>query len=253
MTGGEIGRRVLWARALRAEAAGALATPVARGLLAASVVMAVISGSANISVLDDLTGETPVRTALHGATVPALVFALLAGAYGASTDRRHAMIDQRLLTDPSRARWLTAKAAVQAAVGLLYGLLGVVTASATAMAAFALRGATFDLASTVVARSFAGVILGCTLFAVLGTAVGSLTANTAAAVTVPLVWVLVVEPPAIVGLPDLGRLLPGATGLALTYSADPGLLTQLAGAALLATYAALALAAAVHRLGGTDV
>ncbi len=253
MSGGGSGRATMVARALQVEAAGALATPLPRALLAASVVMAVISGSANISVLNDLAGEAPMRTALHGATVPALVFALVAGAYGASTDRRHAVIDQRLLTDPSRTRWLGAKAAVQAAIGLLYGLLGVITASVTAVAAFAVRGATFDLASPVVARSFAGVILGCALFAVMGTAAGSLTANTAAAVVVPLVWVLVIEPPAVVGLPAAGRLLPAAAGLALTYSADPELLGQVGGAGLLAAYTAIALVAAVRRISTTDL
>ncbi len=253
MNDGEADRTTLWTRALRVEAAAALATPVARALLAASVVMAVVSGSANISVLDDLAGEGPMRTALHGATVPALVFALVAGSCGASTDRRHAVTDQRLLTDPSRLRWLAAKAFVQAAIGLLYGLLGVITASVTAVTAFALRGATFDLTSIVVARSFAGVILGCALFAALGTAAGSLTTNTAAAVTVPLVWVLVVEPPAVVGLPSVGRLFPAAAGLALTYSPDPELLGQLTGAALLGAYTAFALGAALRRIGSADL
>ena len=44
-------RTTMWARALRTEAGAALATPVARALLAASVVMAVLSGSANISLV----------------------------------------------------------------------------------------------------------------------------------------------------------------------------------------------------------
>lgn len=242
-----------WARALRTEAAAALATPVARSLLVGSVIMAVVSCSANLAVLDDLTGDEPTRLALHSATVPALVLALIAGAYGASTERRFGFIDQRLLTDPSRRRWLGAKAIVQAGVGLGYGSLGAATAIATSSAVFAARGETFDSTSTVVGRSLLGVVLAAPLFAVIGAAIGSLTPNTSAAVGGLLVWVLVVEPPAVLGLPEVGRWLPSAAGLALTHSPDAALLGQVGGGLVLAAYGATGLWLAARRLQRTDL
>lgn len=242
-----------WSRALRTEAAAALATPVARAMLAGSVVMAIVSCAANLAVLDSLEGDRPVRLALHSATVPALVFALLAGAYSSSAERRSGFIDQRLLTDPSRARWLRAKATVQTAIGVGYGVLGALTAVVTSSVVFALRDASFDVASTVVARSLVGVVLASGLFALVGTALGSLTANTTAVLASLLVWVLVVEPPAVLGLPEAGRYLPSAAGLGLTYSPDAELLGQVPAGLVLAAYATLAVALAARKLARADV
>lgn len=240
-------------RAIRTEARLAVATPVARLLLVGSVVMAAMSCSANLAVLDNLVGEEPVRVALHSATVPGLVFALLAGGYGASTDRRFGFVDQRLLTDPSRARWLAAKAAVQALVGVGYGILAAATAIATSSAVFAMRGESFDVGSMAVSRALLGVAVAAPLFAVLGTAAGSLTSNTPAVVAGLLVWMLVVEPPAVLGLPAIGRRFPGAAGLALTYSPDPDLLGQLAGGLTLLVYSTVAIALVAHRLERIDL
>ena len=240
-------------RALRTEVQATAAMPVARMLLGGSVVMAVLSCAGNLAALDSLAGDEPPRLALHAATVPALVFALVAGVYSASTDRRFGFIDQRLLTDTSRSRWLTAKVAVQAAVGFGYGLLGAVVAIATSMTVFAIRGESFDATSVVVARSLLGVILATPMFAVLGTALGSMTGNTSALVAAVLVWMLVIEPPAVIGAPEAARWLPGASGLALTYSPDEALLGQIAGGAVLAAFTALALVVARRRIENADV
>jgi ABC-2 type transport system permease protein len=246
-------RTAPWSRALRAESMVALATPMARTMLGGSVIMAIVSCAANLAVLDSLQGEKPVRVALHSGTVPALVFALVAGAYASSTDRRSRFIDQRLLTDPSRLRWLRAKVTVHTALGIGYGVLGMVSALATSSVEFTLRGTPLDLTSTVVARSLAGVLLASGMFGLIGAAIGSMTANTTAALAGLLVWVLVVEPPAVLGLPELGRYLPASAGLALTYSPDAELLSQVVGGITLATYAALAVALAIHKLARADL
>ncbi len=230
-----------------------LATPVARLLLFGSVVMAVASCSANLAVLDDLTGETATRVALHAATVPTMLFAMVAGAYATSTDRRFGFIDQRLITNPSRLHWLAAKSGAQAALGLGYGLLGSGTAIVTSTVVFAARGETFDIASPTVGRAIIGVLVATPLFAIIGAAVGSLTANTSAVVAGLLVWALVLEPPAVLGLPDVGRWLPTAAGLGLTYSPDVALLGQITGGVVLAVYAATAYVAAARSIEQADV
>ncbi|MEM9133585.1 MAG: hypothetical protein AAF962_26085 [Actinomycetota bacterium] len=215
--------------------------------------MAVVSCTANLLVLESSTGDEQTRAALHSATVPALVFALVAGAYAASTDRRFGFIDQRLLTDPSRARWLGAKAVAQALVGLGYGSLGAATAVATSTIVFAARGDTFDSTSTVVVRALLGVILAAPLFAVIGAAIGSLTGNTSAIVACLLVWVLVIEPPTVLGLPEIGRWLPAAAGLGLTLSPDAALLGQVHGGVALSAYAASGLSLAARRFLQSDM
>ena len=62
--------RTTWRRAIRTELRISLDTPTARLFLAASVVMAIVSGSANIAALDDPTTESARQLALHAATVP---------------------------------------------------------------------------------------------------------------------------------------------------------------------------------------
>lgn len=242
-----------WGRAVRVERSLALAAPVPRALWAGSAVMAVVSCAANLAVLDTLEGDEALRIALHSATVPALVFSLLAGAYTASADRRTGFVDQRLLTDASRRRWLGAKAAVQVAIGVLYGVVGALTAIVTSTITFAVRDASFDATSPVVARSLLGVVGATALFALLGVAFGSLTANTAGAIGGLLAWVLVIEPPTVLGVPELGRYLPSAAGLALTASPDAELLGQLPGGLVLVAYAVAALALARWRLAGSDL
>lgn len=242
-----------WARALRTEIGAAVATPVARLLLSGSVAMAVVTCTANLVVLDSLAGDAPTRVALHSATVPALVFAMIAGAYAASTDRRHGFIDQRLLIDPSRLRWLGAKALAQSAVGLGYGVLGAATAIATSTVVFAARGEVFDTTSVLVARSLAGVVVAAPIFALLGAAIGSLTANTSAVLAGLMVWVLVIEPPTVLGLPEMGRWLPAAAGLALTYSPNEALLNQGGGGLVLLTYGAAGFLLAARRLRQSDL
>jgi hypothetical protein len=242
-----------WRRSIHAELVGAFATPASRVLLAASVVMAVISGAANIAALDDLTSEVAPRLALHSATVPCLVFSLIAGAYSASADRRSGVIDQRLLTDPSRTRWLVSKGALSAIIGVLYGMVGAVTAIVVAASAFAIRGGSFDVVSGTVARSLGGVIAACALFALAGAAIGTMTSNTPAVLAGLLTWVLVVEPPTLVGLPQLGRHLPAAGALALTLSPDPELLSPALGGLSLLACVCVLVALSLRRLRHADV
>ncbi|MCP3933795.1 MAG: hypothetical protein GY708_00330 [Actinomycetia bacterium] len=240
-------------RALKTEAVAILTTPVARLLLLGSVVMAVVSCAANLAVLDDLSGDEATRLALHAATVPAMLFAMIAGAYATSTDRRFGFIDQRLVTDPSRLRWLAAKSGAQASLGLVYGLLGSATAITVSTIVFAARGATFDLVSPTVGRAIVGVLVATPLLAIIGSALGSLTANTSAVVSGLLVWALVLEPPAVVGLPEIGRWLPLSAGLGLTYSPDEALLGQIMGGAVLLAYTFAAFAFATRNIERADI
>lgn len=246
-------RADLWRRALGVEATSVLAAPVARCLLVGSVVMAVVSGAANLAVADDLAGDPAIRLALHAATVPALMFSLIAGAYNASTERRVGLTEQRLLSDPSRPRWLGAKALAHLGVGALYGLSGAITALITSSIVFATRDASFDATSWVTIRSLLGVIAATSLFALIGTVVGSMTPNTPAVIAGVVVWALVVEPPAVLGAPGLARWLPSASGLALAYSPDDELLSQPLGALTLIAWAIAALTTALRHNQNADL
>ena len=240
-------------RSLRTEASLAIATPVARLLLVGSIVMAVVFCSANLAVIDDLESDGTIQLALHAATVPVLIFSLLAGAYSASTDRRYGFIEQRLLSDTNRSRWLWSKALVQGAVGVVYGLLGVLTAVITCSVAFAVKDSSFDVADPQAVRALIGVVMAAPLLSIIGVFVGALVPNTPMAVAGILVWSLVIEPPVILGLPEVGRWLPTAGALGLTNSPDPDLASQWAGGVALAIYAVVAFVLVRRQLQQIDI
>jgi ABC-2 type transport system permease protein len=240
-------------RALRVEARSALSTPVARLLLVGSVVMALVACTANVMTVGDLASERSLRLVMHSATVAALVFSTVAGVYATSTDLRFGVIDQRLLTDPSRRRWFLSKAIIAAGVGLTYGVLGAATAVVAAWSNYAAKGVDFSPASAMVVRALVGLLVGAPLYAVLGAAVGAIVRNQPLAIGGALVWLLVLEPPLVLGAPAVGRWLPGQAGLALTNSPDTHLLGQVSGVLVLAAYALVASLFAVHRLRRTDV
>lgn len=230
-----------------------LDTPTARLFLAASVVMAIVSGAANIAALEDPTTESARQLALHAATVPCLVFALIARACAASSERRFHLADQRLLADPSRVRWLAGKAAVSTGIGAVYGAIGALTAIAVARLAFTARDVEFDLTDGSVLRSLIGVVLAAATFSAIGGAVGALTTNTPMIVALLLAWVLVVEPPTVLGVPAFGRLLPAAGALALTRSPDPDLLPPVWGGVSMTVFLLVALWFAQRRLRRADL
>ncbi len=238
---------------LSAERLTALATPAARLLLVASVVMSAISAVANLSAVQDISTDEAIRLAMHSSTVATLIFSVLAGLYSATTDHRFGIVDQRLLGQPRRGVVLAAKAMTTAILGLLYGMLGAATAVLAAGGFYWAKGVSFDPTSPLVIRALVGVVLAAPMFAVIGVAVGTIVRNQPIAIGGTLAWLLIIEPTAIVGLPSIGGWLPGAAGLALTYGPDPALLSQVTGGAVLAGYTTVAYHLATHFFARADI
>lgn len=241
--------------ALAAEGINVRSTPTAPALLAGSVVMAVASCLANLAVTDrsELADPDTLQRAMHASTVATLVFALVAGIVFSTSDFRFGRIDQLLLSDPRRGRLVRSKAIVGAAVGLVYGTVGAAAAVGAISGYFAANGTTLNLGTSEVWQPVVGVIVGASLFAVLGVGVGFAVQNQPAAIAGALACMLIVEPTALLGLPSVGRWLPGAAGLALTRSPDPNLHAQTAGLGLLLLWAIGALIIANSRLIRTDI
>jgi ABC-2 type transport system permease protein len=100
------------------------------------------------------------------------------------------------------------------------------------------KGATFPLNDVDVWLPLGGTLAYTTLFAVLGVALGSFVRNQTVAVAGALAWFAVLEHTLVNLLPDIGPSLPAAAGQAIVRTALEGLLSPLAGAALLVAYAA---------------
>jgi hypothetical protein len=86
--------------------------------------------------------------------------------------------------------------------------------------------------------SLAGTLVYTTLFGVIGVGLGSLVRNQVTAVTAALAWVAVVEHILVGFATSLGRWFPFAAGQAIVRTPLEDLLSPLAGAAVLAAYAA---------------
>lgn len=242
-----------WSRAVRAEASSTLGTRTSRALLLAAAVMAPVAIVANLAATSDLPGPDRGRLTMHASTVATIVFATAAGVLSTTTDYRHGIVDQRLLTDPSRGRFTTVKAVAAAVLGLAYALAGAGTSLLTLTAAVRHTGLDLALDDLEIPRALIGVVATAPLLAEVGAGIGQAVRHQAAALGGWLAWLLVIEPTIVLGSPALGRWLPGAAALAATRAPNPDLLPQGPATALLLGYAVLALALGHRRLGRGDV
>ena len=236
--------------AVTSEARNVASTPTALVLLGASVAMATASLLANLATFetDELSLPATVTQAMHASTVATLVFALIAGIVGATADIRFGRIDQLLLTDPRPSSMLSTKALVAGGLGVLYGVTGSAVTVVTTRLFFASKGVAIDLGSELVVRPLVGVVVGAGLFCAMGVGLGYAIRNQPFAIGVGLALLLIIQPPMLLGVPSIGRWLPGAAGLSLTVSPDPELTGQVTGGALALLWAGTALAAGLWRL-----
>ena len=229
-------------------------TPTAKLLLGGSVVMAVASCVANLSTIDDadLAARSTVELAMHSSTVATLIFSLVAGVVSATADFRFGRTDQLLLSEPSRTVLLAAKASVGACVGIVYGIIGSVVAVVTTSTYFAANGASLDVGSDPVVYPLIGLLVATAVFGIIGVSIGTVILSQPAAIAGSLAWLFIVEPTALLGLPEIGRWFPGVAGLALTESPNPDLLDQVPGGLLLVAWMIVGYTVALLRFRRTD-
>lgn len=237
-------------RGIRVDARNAVSTPTAWILLAASMVMAAASFVANLASFDveELAAESTLQLGMHASTVATLTFALVAGLVSSTSDYRFGRIDQLLLSEPLHRTVIGAKTVVGAGVGVVFGLAGSVVAILVLRSFYSVRGVPVDLASAVVVDPLIGAIGASALFGAIGIGVGSAIRNQPAAVAGALAILLVVQPTVLLGLPEIGRWLPGAAGLAMTFSPNEELVGPYVGAVVLLGWTAVAFVAGWRRL-----
>lgn len=148
-------------------------------------------------------GVSP-QSAAVGVAVFGIPVLMVLSAMTITGEFRSGMIRTTFAANPNRTAVLAAKAVVAAVFSGLFSALLTIGAVVVAQASSSpLLGARLSLAEGEVWRLAASLACYAALAAVLGLAVGALVRHTAGAVTVLLLWPLVVEP--IVGnLPDLG-------------------------------------------------
>jgi ABC-2 type transport system permease protein len=190
----------------------------------------------------DLESTDGIRRALS-VTGTGAVIVLIVGILISAGEYRHGTAADTFLTSPRRHRVVIAKLAVGGGVGLAAGMVTSLICVGGASILYASKDATFPFRDTEVWLTLAGTLAYTTLFAILGVALGSLVRNQVLAVAGALAWLAVVEHTLLNLVPDLGRWLPAAAGQSIVRTPVDGLLSPLAGTAVLAVYgAAIALA-----------
>jgi ABC-2 type transport system permease protein len=177
-----------------------------------------------VAALQGSTAYGAAGLSPEGAAVGVVVFGvpvlMVLSAMTITGEFRSGMIRTTFAANPNRAAVLAAKALVAAVFSGLFAALLTVGAMVVAQVSSGpLLGARLSLAEGQVWRLVASLAGYAALAAVLGLAVGALVRHTAGAVSVLLLWPLVVEP--IVGnLPDVGSeigpFLPFANAFAFT-------------------------------------
>jgi ABC-type transport system involved in multi-copper enzyme maturation permease subunit len=239
------------------------------GLLAAAaglsaldaVLIAGQSGSGQLAPLYTASG-------LRG-SISTIGFALLMswvlGVTTSSGEFRHRTATLTYLAEPRRSRVLAAKAIAAAAVGALFGAVGIALTTGVSLAFVAGHGYSVSLGGATIARYALGAVVGSALIAALGVALGSLIRAQLGVVVAILLWGFFAESTLSTQINAIGPYLPftaattlagarlatGGFGFPNTSSASP--LPFVAAAALLAALTVAVSALATRTAVAGDV
>ena len=177
-------------RLVRAELLKLRTTQVWFWLLLASLtvsVLAVVGGLASDGVRKPADVATIFANANGG-----LAVAFVLGILGITTEFRHNTFTPVVLTTPSRWAIIAAKLVTYVLVGAGYAVVGIALQLAIALPWLSSKGLAFELGGGV-AHAMLGLVLVYALFAVLGIGTGALLRNQVLAVSVGLVFLLVIN------------------------------------------------------------
>jgi ABC-2 type transport system permease protein len=225
-------------------------------LLLAAAQVVIVAGVSGLFVGGhaDVTDPVTARQAIAHAGLVS-IFSLILGIIAVAGEYRHRTITDTYLGTPRRERVIAAKLGAYALTGVVFGVIGTLTAVVAAAIWLNAKGGALDLGSAGVWRTLLGCVVWNACFAAVGVGIGALIRNVIAAVAAALAWLALVE--GIVGqlIGDQSRWLPFRAGQALEGVPFPGmaLLPQWGGAVVLATYAAIFALVAVSTTVRRDV
>ena len=210
------------------------------GLVLAAVALSILAVAGTALATDrsnvNLESDEGLRRILSVSGTGALVVLLL-GVVLAASEYRHGTAADTFLTTPRRQRVVVAKVTVGAAVGAATGVLIAASSLGAAAVVYAVKGAALPWGDALFWGTLVGAVLYSTLFAILGTAVGTLVRNQVLAVAFALAWIAIVEHILVNFAPAIGRWLPAAAGQAIVRTPLDDLLPPFGGALVLAAYA----------------
>ena len=149
----------------------------------------------------------------------ALITAFVLGVLGVTTECRHQTITPTVLATPSRCAIITAKMITYAAVGVAYAAACVGVQLAIALPWLSAKHIDVDFANHDLQRALFGMLGVFALFALFGIGVGALLRSQILAVTLGLVFLLVLQNlvAAIPAVQDAWAYTPAGATIAILY------------------------------------
>ena len=163
----------------------------------------------------DVEDQDRFSLLLAGVTIGYLLIAVL-GVLVIGQEFRHTTIRVTFTAEPRRTRVMAAKALVVVATALAVGVIATVFSYAIGNAIMTSRGLDVTLAGSTQARAIVGSVLLFALYSLVGLGLGSIIRATAGAITLVVVWPLIVESIIKGLLPKIGKWLPFNAGSQLT-------------------------------------
>jgi len=168
---------------------------------------------------------------------------------------RHNTATATFLITPDRKRVALAKLAATALVGIAIAAAASIITLAVALPWLSAKRVDVGAHTGDIAIVILGALTATALFAVIGVGLGAILRNQTHAITIALVWMLVVEALLMSTAPEIYRWLPGGASNAMTPAATlkGGMLPMWAGALLLAGYALAFATAGTRRIAHRDI
>jgi ABC-2 type transport system permease protein len=203
-------------RLIRAEFLKLRTTQVWFWLLIAAVAISALVVIGPIASGDVNNGDD-VAGMFTGAGLGYIVIFVL-GVLGVTTEFRYQTITPTVLATPSRWAIITAKMITYALVGVLYAAVCLIIQLAIALPWLSANGTKYSLGSDHIPRALLSVFIVLALFGVIGLGVGALLKNQIVAVSVGVVFLLVLQNivVAIPGVKHAFPYLPGGAVAAIT-------------------------------------
>lgn len=208
-------------RLIRAEFVKLRTTQVWFWLLIAALAISVLAVLGSFLSDPGVRSESDVPQVFANANIASLAVFVL-GVLGVTTEYRYQTITPTVLITPSRWTLITAKMITYAVLGILYALACVVLQLAMVLPWLSARNITFDLGDPDLRRSLFGLFLVLALYGIIGLGVGALLRNQIVAVTVGVIFLLILQNllAAIPGVKHAWPYMPAGANAAI-LSNDP--------------------------------
>jgi ABC-2 type transport system permease protein len=179
-------------RLIRAELLKLRTTQVWFWLLIAAIAVTALLVIAQIAPHDAVRSQTDVYNVFTSSGTAYIVVFVL-GVLGVTTEYRYETITPTVLATPSRWALVTAKMITYALLGAGYALVCVVVQLAIALPWLAAKNVSVSLGSNHIPAALVGVFLVLSLFGIVGLGFGALVRNQIVAVSVGVVFLLVIQ------------------------------------------------------------